>query len=176
MDQTYFKIYNLPVHLIHNSCKLPLSSSKQVNMRNQSMPLPHKYHLMMVEDNPMMRKFLNTYFHKKFRVTLAEDGFEALALLKKEEIPDLIVADIQMPNMDGFQLLDQLNESIYHKQIPVIILSGNNKSSYRIRCLEKGAVDFLSKPFHPRELELRIINHLSTSGLKNNIKESLMFS
>lgn len=145
-------------------------------MRNQSIPLPQKYHLMMVEDNPMMRKFLNTYFHKKFKITLAEDGFEALALLKNQDIPDLIVADIHMPNMDGFQLLDQLKESVYHREIPVIILSGNNKSSYRIRCLEKGAADFLSKPFHPRELELRVINHISKSGLKNSVKETLMFS
>ncbi len=133
------------------------------------------FHLLMVEDNPMMRKFLNTYFHKKFTVTLAEDGFEALAILKQDQNIDLIIADIQMPNMDGFQLLDQLKESSFHKHIPVIILSGNNKSSYRIRCLEKGAVDFLSKPFHPRELELRIINHLSTAKITGRAKELLMF-
>lgn len=81
---------------------------------------------------------------------------EALSFMQQGSVPDIIITDLNTPELNGFDLLTQLKASNYFKAIPVIILSGEEGSETRIKCLEAGADDYIVKPFNPRELEVRI--------------------
>ena len=90
------------------------------------------------------------------RVTLVADGVEALQKLHGGYRPNVILADINMPNLNGFEFLEHLQASPLYRSIPVIMLSSNDDSNDRIKSLRLGAVDYILKPFNPIELELRI--------------------
>ena len=78
--------------------------------------------------------------------------------MEQDNIPDIIVSDIDMPEMDGFTLLKNLKSSSIFEDIPFIILSSIDNSAEKIRCLKMGADDYVVKPFNPEELEARIAN------------------
>lgn len=71
-------------------------------------------------------------------------------------MPDLIVADIQMPNIDGYEFVKQIRASGFFRNIPLIVLSGLESSNEKVKCLKLGANDYLVKPFNPEELAIRI--------------------
>lgn len=110
---------------------------------------------MIIDDSEMMREFLRTYFSKFCDVSTFSDASEALSELDRQITPDLILLDLNMPNMSGFEFLAQLRNSSLHKDIAVIVLSSADSSEDRIRCLSLGASDYVIKPFNPKELELR---------------------
>ncbi|MEA3317513.1 MAG: response regulator, partial [Bacteroidota bacterium] len=76
--------------------------------------------------------------------------------LQKGNMPNLIVVDIEMPNMNGYEFLKLVKASGFFKEIPVIMLSGVDSSDERVKCLKLGAKDFIVKPFNPEELELKV--------------------
>eukprot|EP01136_Pigoraptor_vietnamica_P014329 Opistho-1_new@56399 len=86
--------------------------------------------------------------------------------MQEGHIPDLIIADIEMPMMDGYEFIDQVRSSGFLRHIPLIMLSGKDSSDNRIRCLEAGADDYLIKPFNPRELAARVNGILRRLGKK----------
>jgi DNA-binding response OmpR family regulator len=112
--------------------------------------------VLCVEDQQMMRFFLDYYLHDQFEVIGKADGLEALAWLEEGHMPELILADIDMPGLDGARLLNIVRSSEATRNIPFVILSGIEDSQTRVEVLESGADDFLLKPFHPRELQMRI--------------------
>ena len=102
------------------------------------------------------------------QIVFAKDGtvlsmlnpIEALAWMHAGNIPDLIISDVNMPEMDGRTFLKQLKASSTFNFIPVIILSSLESSNDRIELLEAGASDFVLKPFNPQELKIRVRNLL----------------
>lgn len=94
-----------------------------------------------------------------FRVITASNGLEALNLVKKEE-PDLILLDIVMPDMDGFEVCKILKNHSTHKKIPVIFLTAMNDKEYIIKGFKLGGVDYIVKPFIEEEVIARINVHL----------------
>jgi len=108
--------------------------------------------ILVVDDEPSICMLLENFLSKKYEVTCQYDGLEALRWLEGN-LPDLIICDIQMPNMDGYIFLEKLRQRGYTKHTPVIMLSGVESSKERIRCYRLGAQDFLSKPFNPEELD-----------------------
>ena len=119
--------------------------------------------ILVVDDNSYFMGFLadglSPLGHK---MLYSLDGEMALKIAAKE-IPDLILLDIEMPGMDGFTVLDKLNEDLGLKDIPVLFLSGNGETVNKVRGLESGAVDFIAKPVDMNELRARVNTHL---GLK----------
>ncbi len=113
---------------------------------------------MIIDDNAMMREFLNLYLARQFEVSSFDRAEDALASLQGGHHPDLILLDLNMPGISGYDFLGEIKKSEELKNINVIILSGVDKSEDRIRCLSMGASDFLVKPFNPQELTLRV-NH-----------------
>lgn len=111
--------------------------------------------VLIVEDHPFMKMLLHQLFSEKFNVVCVENPILALHWMDKNPNPILILSDLAMPEMDGFELLSNLKGSAFFRQIPVIILSGLNDSKDRIKCLELGANDFIAKPFNPDELLLK---------------------
>lgn len=112
--------------------------------------------ILIVEDNQMMLAFLESYLSERFLVTCKTSGADALAWLEEGNRPDVIISDIEMPDLNGFEMLASIKASTFLKRIPVIMLSGKDKSEDRIRSLKMGATDYLTKPFNPEELEIRI--------------------
>lgn len=123
-------------------------------INNESM----KKTILIIDDELSIRMLLDNFLGKTYNVSTSNDGLEALKLLEEGNMPDLIVADIQMPNMDGYELLQKIKESGFFKKIPIIMLSGIESSVERVKCLKLGANDYIVKPFNPEELAIRIEN------------------
>jgi len=112
--------------------------------------------ILVVDDKLSISKLIVQFLSKSFDVELREDGLQAMAWLQNGNIPDLILTDLQMPNMDGLELIQGVKESGYFKDIPVIVLSSRESSNDRVECLKLGADDYIMKPFNPEELLIRI--------------------
>ncbi|QTN39558.1 response regulator [Cryomorphaceae bacterium] len=117
--------------------------------------------VLVIDDEPVMRKLLEQFLNKKYEVTEMDDGKSALQWLYSGNIPHLIVADLNMPEINGFEFLEKVRGSDYFESVPIIILSGEESSTERIKCLKLGANDYIIKPFNPEELMLRIDNLLT---------------
>lgn len=116
-----------------------------------------KPYLLVVDDEPALRLLLAAYFKKQYEVLLAENGTQALEMLKLSE-PQAMVVDISMDGMDGLSLIRELRASTKWHRMPILVLSGNDTSNDRIVALRAGADDYLVKPFNPEELEVRLEN------------------
>ncbi|HCI92417.1 MAG TPA: DNA-binding response regulator [Verrucomicrobiales bacterium] len=101
----------------------------------------------------------------EFQVELAHDGIQGLAKAKEVK-PDLIVLDVMMPGLDGFRVFKELRKDKSTRTIPVIMLTARGQTEDRIQGLELGAEDYMTKPFSPKELVLRIRNLLKRSTRK----------
>jgi two-component system phosphate regulon response regulator OmpR len=110
-------------------------------------------HILVVDDDTRLRELLHKYLTEQgFRITAAQDAADARAKLVSFDF-DLIVLDIMMPGESGLELTQGLREA---SQVPVLLLTAMAEIEDRIAGLESGADDYLSKPFEPRELVLRI--------------------
>jgi DNA-binding response OmpR family regulator len=122
--------------------------------------------LLAIDDEVSIQQILQHYFKNNFSVITKGNGKEGLVWMQEGKIPDVIIADIDMPEMNGFEFIDHVRSSGFLGNIPLIMLSGNDSSDIRIRCLEAGADDYMVKPFNPRELSARINGMLRRSGKK----------
>ena len=111
--------------------------------------------ILIVEDHPGMRSFIRQQIEDDYRIMEAADGVEALKVLKEEQ-PDLILSDVMMPRMDGFQLLATLKASPATAHIGVIMLTARAAQEDRLHALTIGVDDYLTKPFDEKELKARI--------------------
>ncbi len=115
-----------------------------------------KKKILVVDDERTIRMLLENYLGQTYDVTAKTDGLDAINWLNKGHIPDLIIADINMPNMDGHAFVENIRSSGYFSEIPVIMLSASESSSEKVKFLRLGANDYMVKPFNPEELEVRI--------------------
>lgn len=115
-----------------------------------------KKKVLIVDDKPTIAKVIQVHISEIFDCIYFEDPIEAIAWLQKGNIPDLILSDIYMPNMSGVDFLDYIKKNDLFKSIPFVILSSEDSTSQKIALLEKGADDYISKPFNPMELKVRL--------------------
>jgi len=117
------------------------------------MPATSDKLILVVDDEAKMIRFVRMNLELEgFRVTEAGNGLEALNHVR-DDLPDLVLLDVMMPEMDGFETLEHLREI---SNVPVIMLTVRGEEDDRIRGLELGADDYVTKPFSPRELISRI--------------------
>jgi putative two-component system response regulator len=130
--------------------------------------------ILVVDDNLASLKQIGVQLGSHYEVSLAKSGSMALQICRQEK-PDLILLDIEMPDMDGFETIGRLKADPELKPIPVIFLTGNRDAATEIRALESGAMDFIAKPankdilFHRLELHLQFAAY--QSSLENTVKE-----
>ena len=110
-------------------------------------------YVMVVDDESSMRKVLKEALEREGYVVIEADGGKEALVLMQEIQPDLVILDIKMPEMDGFQVLEHIRRI---SEIPVIMLSGLGEVTTIHDALSAGADDFLKKPFHIRELVARV--------------------
>ncbi|MDR2717011.1 MAG: response regulator [Treponema sp.] len=115
--------------------------------------------ILIVDDNLVSLKQISAQLAKDYEVSLAKSGELALQICAREK-PDLILLDVEMPGMDGFATIARLKEDTQLKQIPVIFLTGNRDTATEVKCLESGAMDFITKPANADILHYRIEMHL----------------
>lgn len=119
-----------------------------------------KKSILLVDDKPEIAKIIALYLYE-YEIKYVENPLIAIAWLTSGNTPDLIVSDINMPEMTGEEFLVYLKENEMFKSIPVFILSNVDDSETRIRLFETGAADFVLKPFNPEELKIRVKRTLS---------------
>ena len=120
-----------------------------------------KKKILIIDDEKSIRLILEATFKDLFEVISLDDGEKALNYLQSGNLPDLIICDIQMPNIDGFQFIEKIRNSGFFEDIPLIMLSGSEESKDRIKCFELGADDYILKPFNPKELMARVSRRLA---------------
>jgi DNA-binding response OmpR family regulator len=123
-----------------------------------------KIRILIMEDEISMQTILQRFLSKNHEVDVCSNGLEAMKYLQGGNIPDVIISDLNTPEVGGLEFLKQLKASEFFKAIPVIILSADEQSEMRINCLEAGADDYMIKPFNPRELEARLKVVLRRNG------------
>jgi PAS domain S-box-containing protein len=127
----------------------------------------HPATVLVVDDNPDMRGYLTRLLEPYWRVTLAANGQEALAAIAVGA-PDLVLTDVMMPKVDGFDLLHALRAEPRTATIPVIMLSARAGESAAVQGFQAGADDYLAKPFSSRELIARVRAHLELAMMRNH--------
>lgn len=130
---------------------------EQVISPNDIVGNIHKYNLLVVEDNEELQQFLVEKLKKQYSVFIAQNGIEALDVLKKEII-NLIISDIMMPLMDGFELCATVKQQMEYSHIPVILLTAKTNTQSKIAGLECGADAYIEKPFSIEHLQAQIAN------------------
>jgi signal transduction histidine kinase/DNA-binding response OmpR family regulator len=126
--------------------------------------------VLIVEDHPEIRNYLRGLLESRYFILEAGNGREALSTLKSTGV-DLIITDLMMPVMDGFELLESLFDDSNFSTIPVLVVSGKSNESDKERILKTGVNNFLQKPFNKNELLLRVQN-LITDKKERKKKES----
>lgn len=118
--------------------------------------------VLLVDDAPANIKVLNTALKEIYRTKVATSGEKALEIAARDPKPDLILLDIIMPGMDGFEVCEKLKADPETKDIPVIFLSGKNNPGDRSRGLALGAIDFLEKPIDVTMVCIWVTEHLNS--------------
>lgn len=103
-------------------------------------------HILVVDDDFMNLRIVEMILGKIFQVSCVTSGAEALEFLKKSRI-DLILLDLRMPEMDGFEVMERLKAEEAYQKIPVVFLTGEDDPEVEKQGMEKGALDFITKPF-----------------------------
>jgi PleD family two-component response regulator len=147
---------------------MQLTRREGINQRNGVFlmnPAGNKqgYKILVVDDEDHIRRILKFQLEKHgYRVVLAENGEVALELVRRES-PDLILLDLMMPRIDGFETCRRIRQNFQTSQIPVIILTAKSELPDKIKGLQDGANDYLIKPYSNEELLLRVRNVLEWS-------------
>jgi signal transduction histidine kinase/CheY-like chemotaxis protein len=128
--------------------------------------------VLVADDNADLRRYLTTLLAPQFEVETVDDGAAALAIVR-DRPPDLLISDVMMPGLDGYELLDAVRSAPETQDLPVILLSARAGEEAAIEGLEAGADDYLPKPFSGRELLARVRAHLDLSTLRRQAAADL---
>jgi signal transduction histidine kinase len=130
--------------------------------------------VLVVDDNSDMRMYMRSVLDSRCTVLLAENGVKALQILDQGTMPEAIIADLMMPEMNGYELLATLKARKEWKNIPVILLTAQVTEEARIDGLHQGADDYMAKPFSSRELIARVDARVRMARLRNQAQQGLL--
>ncbi len=162
-----------PVALCKNSHDVAsIEVTEIVRPYEGAVPMPisvaaHKPTILVVEDNPGLREYLHLILSERYNIHLAENGAVALQKLADGNLQvDLVMSDLMMPVMDGYELLENLKSGDATRHIPVIMLTARAELADRLEALRIGVDDYLTKPFEEEELLVRIANLLKNQSVR----------
>lgn len=119
---------------------------------------------LIVEDDQIMRTFLQHYLSSSFEVVAVSGPFDAIKWLEEGNIPNIILTDIMMPEISGLDFIRYVRSTEFMSDIPMMVISGLSSSQDCINALDVGANDYLTKPFNPKELMARLNRLIKTKN------------
>lgn len=129
------------------------------------------FHILIVDDEPINLQVLENHLSLDYyEVTRANDGLEALKLIKRGQEFDLIILDVMMPQMSGYEVCRRLRKSYPIHELPVVMLTAKNNVSDLVTGFDAGANDYLRKPFNKKELLMRIQTQILLTKMNNAYK------
>ncbi|TQV88054.1 hybrid sensor histidine kinase/response regulator transcription factor [Aliikangiella coralliicola] len=159
---------NPMINLAEKQVLTTMQEHSQENEDNSTKPT-----LLVIEDNSDMRDYISSSISDIYQVLTASDGEQGFQIAK-EEVPDLIISDVMMPKMDGYETTRQLRQDDVTSHIPVILLTARGDRNSRLKGWSEKADEYLTKPFDVEELKIRLNNLLSIRDiLKKRFGENL---
>ncbi len=152
---------------------LPLHLDPQDRPLNPLLQLGRKPRLLIVDDQPVNIQALYQVFAADYQVFMATSGAQALGICRDKH-PDLVLLDIQMPGMDGYEVCRQIKAEVELQDLPVVFVTAHSEPQAETLGLEVGAVDFISKPFNPAVVRARVKTHL-TLKLQGDLLRQMVF-
>ena len=130
--------------------------------------------LLLVDDDPENIQVVHSILKDQYKVRVATDGAKALDLAKTEPPPDLILLDVMMPQMDGYEVCGYLKADQRTRDIPIIFLTGKTEVADETRGFEVGAVDYIHKPYSPPIVTARVRTHLMLRDAHETVARQLL--
>ena len=132
---------------------------------------PHHNTVLIVDDAPENINILNELLFSDYSVRAATNGVKALAIAMSDDPPDIILLDVMMPGMDGYEVCKRLKDSEKTKDIPLIFVTSLDEASHEAKGLGLGAVDYITKPYNPDIIKKRVHNHLELKKHRDHLEE-----
>ena len=130
--------------------------------------------ILLVDDAPSNIQVVNSILKDTYKIRIATNGAKALELVKVAPSPDLILLDVLMPGMDGYEVCTRLKADLETRDIPVIFLTGQTETADETRGFDVGAVDYIHKPFSPAVVKARVQTHLLLRGIQQQLALQLL--
>jgi serine phosphatase RsbU (regulator of sigma subunit) len=129
--------------------------------------------LLLVDDEPANIQIVNSILKDIYKTRIATNGAKALELASQAPAPDLILLDVMMPEMNGYEVCSRLKSADHTRDIPVIFLTGQTEIDDETKGFEVGAVDYIHKPFSPAVVQARVRTHLVLRGIREQLASQL---
>lgn len=127
--------------------------------------------ILVADDDPQIREVLSTKLERSgYRVEMAENGEEVLSRIAERQ-PDLLILDIKMPGIDGYQVCQRLRETPATQALPILILTAYGGIEHVIKGLNAGADDYVTKPFHVEEVNVRVRSLLRMKQIEKELRD-----
>jgi sigma-B regulation protein RsbU (phosphoserine phosphatase) len=129
--------------------------------------------VLLVDDEPANIQIVNSILKDTYKTRIATNGAKALELANQVPAPDLILLDVVMPEMDGYEVCSRLKSADHTRDVPVIFLTGQTEIDEETKGFEVGAVDYIHKPFSPAVVQARVRTHLMLRGIREQLARQL---
>src|SRR6201997_17488 len=137
-------------------------------------PLDEKKTVLLVDDAPANIQIVNSILKDIYKIRIATSGAKALELVKVAPPPDLVLLDVMMPEMDGYEVCTRLKLDSETRDIPVIFLTGQTEVEDETKGFDVGAGDYIHKPFSPAVVKARVQTHLVLRGIREQLAQQLL--
>ena len=131
------------------------------------------YTILIVDDSPESVEILRQLLRSRYRLKVARDGARALEIASSDQSVDLVLLDIVMPDMDGYQVIEGLKANPQTSDLPVIFVSALGETVDKVRAFEAGGVDYITKPYQPEEILVRVKTHLDMLTLNRSLRSEI---
>ena len=168
IDEAAKRILNM---MDNNLLELTASAGHMEEEEDSLTELPH---VLVVDDDALVRNLASNILGKRYRVTAVSSGRDAFSVLRDNKV-SLVLMDVMMPDMDGFETLRRIRSKTEWSTIPVIFLTGDENRETEIRCFRSGASDFVRKPFLAQVLVERVRRIIDLDHLQNFLSREVVF-
>lgn len=128
-----------------------------------------KKKILAIDDDASIRELLEYLLKDKYEIVTKKDGFDAMVWLSDGNLPDLIMTDVDMPKLNGFDFFQNIRSSGFYKDVPIMVFAGLENSKQIITCIQQGADNYLLKPFNPTSLFKKIDRVLNNTDMLSTI-------
>jgi response regulator RpfG family c-di-GMP phosphodiesterase len=150
-----------------------LFSAKKSSYATKEKKMDQKPHILIVDDERFNIKTLTELLREDYKIMAAKTGEQALKTVRGEILPDLILLDIMMPGIDGYEVCEKLKANERTRNIPVIFVTAVTEIEDAARGFQAGAVDFIEKPLNPVMVKARVDLHIKLHKTMKDLKEAL---